>query len=65
MKISTEYIRLEQFLKFCGLADTGGQAKLMIREGLVKVNGEKELRRGKKLVPGDRVEAEGRTFTVE
>ncbi|MBR3347333.1 MAG: RNA-binding S4 domain-containing protein, partial [Solobacterium sp.] len=43
MKITTEYIRLEQFLKLCGLADTGGQAKLMIQEGQVEVNGETEL----------------------
>jgi len=64
-KISTEFIRLEQFLKFCGLADTGGQAKLMIKAGEVMVNGETELRRGRKLYPGDVVEADGRSAEVE
>ena len=64
-KISTEYIRLEQFLKLCGAADTGGMAKLMIQAGSVKVNGEIETRRGKKLRPGDAVVVEGTTFRVE
>lgn len=65
MKITTEYIRLEQFLKLCGLADTGGQAKLMIQEGQVEVNGETELRRGRKLYPHDVVKADGKTIEVE
>lgn len=65
MKISTEYIRLEQFLKLCDLAESGGQAKLMIRAGEVTVNGETELRRGRKLYPGDTVEAAGSTVKVE
>ena len=64
-KISTEFIRLEQFLKFCGVADTGGTAKQMIQAGMVSVNGETETRRGRKLVPGDIVKAEGKTYRVE
>jgi len=65
MKITTEYIRLEQFLKLQGLADTGGQAKLMIKEGEVLVNGETELRRGRKLRPGDIVRVDEKDYSVE
>jgi len=64
-KISTEYIRLEQFLKLCQVVDSGGQAKQMIRSGQVKVNQETELRRGRKLYPGDTVTAEGNVLKVE
>lgn len=64
-KISTDFIRLEQFLKLCDITSTGGQAKQLIREGKVLVNGETELRRGRKLYPGDTVTAEGKTLTVE
>jgi ribosome-associated protein len=65
MKIDTEYIKLDSFLKAVNMAASGGEAKLMISEGMVRVNGEPETRRGRKLYPGDRVEAEGRTFPVE
>jgi ribosome-associated protein len=58
-------IKLDQFLKFVGAAATGGQAKWLIRDGAVLVNGEVELRRGRKLVPGDVVEFEGESFQVE
>ena len=53
MKIDTEYITLQQFLKLSGIADTGGQAKILVKELEIKVNGEKENRRGRKLYPGD------------
>lgn len=53
--IRTEWIRLDQFLKFCGLAETGGHAKEIVAEGAVSVNGEICTARGKKLYPGDRV----------
>jgi len=53
--ISTEFIKLDQFLKFAGAADTGGECKMMVQEGYVLVNGEQELRRGRKLYPGDTV----------
>ena len=49
-------IKLDQFLKFAGLVETGGQAKMLIQGGEVTVNGEVELRRGRKLNAGDRVE---------
>ena len=53
--IETEYIRLDSFLKYAGLSMTGGEAKEWIQAGLVKVNGELCLQRGKKLRPGDEV----------
>ncbi|HIF34761.1 MAG TPA: RNA-binding S4 domain-containing protein [Planctomycetes bacterium] len=61
---SESSIRLDQFLKMSSVADTGGQAKLMIQGGEVMVNGEVELRRRRKLVPGDSVEVEGEVFVL-
>lgn len=58
------YIKLDRFLKFVRVAGTGGQAKLMVQTEMVRVNGELETRRGRKLVAGDRVEVAGQTFTV-
>lgn len=65
MKTSSNTIKLDQFLKFVGIAQTGGQAKLMIQGGTIKVNEILETRRGRKLVAGDRVTVEGKTFNVE
>ena len=53
--IETEYIKLDALLKFAALVGTGGEAKLVIADGLVKVNGETCTQRGKKLRPGDTV----------
>ena len=64
IKISTEYIKLDALLKFAGAADTG-EAKLAIREGEVRVNGDVCTMRGKKLRPGDRAELPGLTLVVE
>lgn len=64
VSIDSEYIKLDQFLKLVDLASTGGHAKFLIQEGLVKVNGEVEDRRGKKLRAGDIVEIEGNTIKV-
>lgn len=58
-------LRLDQFLKLQGIADTGGQAKLMIQAGEVKLNGAVETRRRKKLAAGDLVEVGGHAFRVE
>ena len=58
--ITTEFIKLDSFLKYAGLTDTGGQAKEMVLEGMVKVNGEVCTMRGNKIRPGDVVEAAGR-----
>ncbi|RUS98321.1 hypothetical protein DSM107003_14090 [Trichormus variabilis SAG 1403-4b] len=57
-------IKLDQFLKLVGIAATGGQAKLMIVDGEVKVNGTVETRRGKKLEPTDQVTVNGQIFKV-
>jgi len=62
--MSDPHIRLDQFLKWQGLTATGGQAKVVIQGGQVRVNGEVDTRRGKKLVAGDVVEFEGQKFTV-
>lgn len=58
-------IKLDQFLKLTGAVDTGGQAKAIVQGGEVRVNGEVETRRGRKLKPGDVVEVEGESFEVE
>lgn len=64
-KISSDYIKLDSFLKGINLVGSGGEAKLLIADGLVMVNGETETRRGRKLYPGDRVQLDGREFIVE
>ena len=64
IKIETEHIKLDALLKFAGAAGTGGEAKLAIQKGEVKVNGEVCLMRGKKLRPGDRVELPGLALVV-
>ncbi|MCE2697668.1 MAG: RNA-binding S4 domain-containing protein [Nostocales cyanobacterium LE14-WE4] len=57
-------IKLDQFLKFSGITATGGQAKWMIVDGEVKVNGVVETRRGRKLVDDDQVTVAGKTLKV-
>lgn len=63
--IHTEFIRLDALLKLSALASTGGQAKAMIQNGEVLVNGERCTMRGKKIRHGDTVQANGETVTVE
>lgn len=62
--IDSEFIKLDQFLKLVDIASTGGHAKFLIQEGLVKVNGEIETRRGKKLRSNDIVEVEGNKIKI-
>lgn len=64
VEIYTETITLGQFLKWAGLVETGHQAKEMIQEGEVKLNGVVETRRSKKLQPGDAVEVEDLVMVV-
>lgn len=64
VKIDTEYIKLGQLLKLAGLVDSGSYAKIFISEGLVKVNGEVDLRRGRKVYPGDVVSFEDNDIKV-
>ena len=59
IQITTEFIKLDQLLKFANVVATGGEAKLAIQEGDVAVNGEVCTMRGKKIRPGDRVELGG------
>ena len=58
IKITTEYIKLDQLLKFSGIVDSGVFAKEIILDGLVKYNGEVCTMRGKKVYPGDKVSVE-------
>ncbi|MCI2050193.1 MAG: RNA-binding S4 domain-containing protein [Lachnospiraceae bacterium] len=64
VRIRDEYIKLGQALKLAGFSDSGSGAKEEIGEGRVKVNGEEETRRGRKLRNGDIVEMEGKSFTI-
>ena len=65
VKIKTESIRLQDLLKFAGAVGTGGEAKLLIQNGEVSVNGEVCTVRGKKLRSGDRAELDGQVYLVE
>lgn len=58
IQIETEFIKLDSLLKFAALVGTGGEAKYVISEGLVEVNGETCTQRGRKIRPGDRVKFE-------
>ena len=58
IKIDTEFIKLDQFLKYAGVVQTGGEAKMMIQDGMIKFNGEVETRRGKKIRKDDIIEIE-------
>lgn len=64
IEITTDFIKLQDLLKFASLASTGGEAKIMIAEGKVCVNGEICTQRGKKIRPGDAVEYNGQKLTV-
>lgn len=62
--IRDEFIKLGQALKLAGLVDSGVEAKIVIQDGEVKVNGEVEVQRGKKLHPGDEFAFQGQTIKV-
>ena len=64
IKITTEFIKLQDLLKFANLVCTGGEAKIIIQEGEVKVNGEVCTQRVKKIRPGDDVMLDGQHYTV-
>lgn len=59
IQIHTEFIKLQELLKFAGAVETGGDAKIIIQEGRVQVNGQVCTMRGKKLRPGDRASIDG------
>lgn len=62
--ITTEFIKLDALLKFAALVMTGGEAKIVIADGMVKVNGEVCTMRGKKIRPGDTVEFGGHKVEI-
>ncbi len=64
IRIRTEFIRLQDLMKFAGAVETGGDAKRIIAEGRVTVNGEVCTMRGKKLRPGDAAAIDGETELV-
>ncbi len=64
VKINTDFIQLQSFLKFKGISETGGQAKEFIQDGIIKVNGEVCTARGKKLRNGDVVTAFGTDYLI-
>lgn len=59
VRIKTDTIQLDQLLKWARIVSSGAEAKIMIQSGLVSLNGVKETRRAKKVVPGDEVTVEG------
>ena len=65
IKIKDEFIRLGQVLKLAGWVGSGLDAKMVILDGLVKVNGEIVLQRGKKIYQGDIVEFDGKSLKVQ
>lgn len=64
VKIHTDFIRLDAFLKFKGLAETGGHAKMLIQDGFIKVNNEICTARGKKIKNGDMVSFYGVDYQI-
>lgn len=64
IKLREEYIKLGQALKAAGLVESGVDAKFVIQDGLVKVNGKTEMQRGKKLYEGDIVEFNGNKIQI-
>lgn len=65
MQIDTPFIKLDSFLKMVNAVSSGGEAKVLIADGQVTVNGAVELRRGRKLYPGDVVNCHATQYTVE
>jgi ribosome-associated protein len=65
IKIRDEFIKLGQAMKLAGLVESGVEAKIEIQQGFVKVNGEVEVQRGKKIYPGDVIEFDGQQVKVE
>ena len=64
IKIRTDFIKLDALLKYAALTGSGGEAKTVIAEGLVQVNGEVCTQRGRKLRAGDRVIFDGKTVEI-
>ena len=65
IKLREDFIKLGQALKAAGLVESGVDAKFVIQDGLVLLNGQVETQRGKKCVPGDEITFNGNTFVIE
>lgn len=65
VKLRDDFIKLGQALKVAGLVDSGVEAKYLIQDGMVKVNGRTETQRGKKLIDGDVIEFEGKVIKIK
>jgi len=65
ISIETSFIKLDSFLKMINAVSSGGEAKIVISEGAVLVNGAVEIRRGRKLYPGDRIRLGGSEHVVK
>ncbi len=65
--INTDFIKLDQLLKYANITENGADAKFLITNGYVTLNGEEELRRGKKIYDGDivRIDYEGAKFALK
>jgi ribosome-associated protein len=64
IKINTDIIKLDAFLKWAAIASMGSEAKFYIQEGEIKVNGNVEMQRGKKLTKGDIIEFKGESYKI-
>ena len=65
LKLREDYIKLGQAIKAAGFVESGVEAKFVIQDGFVKVNGEVEFQRGKKIIAGDTVEFDGNVLVIE
>ncbi|HBE77217.1 MAG TPA: RNA-binding protein [Firmicutes bacterium] len=65
IEIHSNFIKLDQLLKMAGVTGSGSEAKFIITEGKILVNEEIEMRRGRKIIPGDRVAIDDRQFIVK
>lgn len=64
IKLTSEFIKLDQLMKFAAMVQSGGEAKMLINQGLVLVNNEICTQRGKKIRPGDVVEFDGNQYII-
>lgn len=65
IKVTTEFIKLDQLMKYAEMVQSGGEAKMLIAQELVLVNGEICTQRGKKIRPGDEVEFDGEIYSIQ
>lgn len=65
VKVTTEFIKLDQLMKYAEMVQSGGEAKMLIAQELVLVNDEICTQRGKKIRPGDKVEFDGEIYSIQ